>query len=564
MTWSTSGTLAVEVEGVSKTFRSREGRRRVACAALVGLDLVIPRGDIVAVVGLNGSGKSTLIRVIATLTTPDCGSVRVFGHDTQRESRVVRRCINRVSVEASFFKEMSALENLSFAARLYGRSGAGVREEALTVLRRLGLGRAALARPMKQLSRGQQQKVAIARSVLSTPNLLLMDEPTTGLDPRSKREVQAFIRKLHGEGGITVLLSTHDLAEVEALCQRVVVIDRGRIVAELEPRGPAPRGRRQRMRIARGRLPPPHRKELRGGGRRRRPRCPGGHGRRCHGGGAMSIADLRFETTAFLGFFERQRNLYRRYWLWEVVWLVYAIVAVLSVGYLASGLGTLGALAGPSRLAAAQLYLLVGALLWQYLSMVFFETAFAIVWERWEGTIEHTFMAPVRRVTHLLGCASFALVYALLRTAIILALLLLAFHLDLSHADPGGAVLVLAAATLPVLGLGILTSILPLLYPEKGEQMAFAVQGVLLLVSGVYYPLSVLPGWLQAVGAVSPLTYILEGIRASLLEHRGAAAQLPLAGLLTAMGMALVAGGIILFARAERRAQRLGLLKRSG
>jgi ABC-2 type transport system permease protein len=278
----------------------------------------------------------------------------------------------------------------------------------------------------------------------------------------------------------------------------------------------------------------------------------------------VSIADLRFETTAFLGFFERQRNLYRRYWLWEVVWLVYAVVAVLSVGYLASGLGTIGALGSTSRLAGAQLYLLVGALLWQYLSMVFFETAFAIVWERWEGTIEQTFMAPVRRVTHLLGCASFALAYALLRTAIILALLLLAFHLDLAHADFGGAVLVLAAATLPVLGLGILTAILPLLYPEKGEQMAFAVQGVLLLVSGVYYPLSVLPGWLQAVGWLSPLTYILEGIRASLLEHRTAAAQLPLAGLLTAMGIALLVGGVVLFGLAERRAQRLGLLKRSG
>jgi ABC-2 type transport system permease protein len=278
----------------------------------------------------------------------------------------------------------------------------------------------------------------------------------------------------------------------------------------------------------------------------------------------MSVAGLRLETTAFLGFFERQRNLYRRYWLWEVVWLVYAVVAVLSVGYLASGLGTLGALGRASRLAGAQVYLLVGALLWQYLSMVFFETAFAIVWERWEGTIEYTFMAPVRRVTHLLGCACFALVYGLLRTAIILGVLLVAFHLDLSHADFGGAALVLAAATLPVLGLGILTSILPLLYPEKGEQMAFAVQGVLLLVSGVYYPLSVLPVWLQAVGAASPLTYVLEGIRASLLQHRSAAAQLPLAGLLILMGAVLVAGGFVLFTLAERRAKRLGLLKRSG
>jgi ABC-2 type transport system ATP-binding protein len=235
MSMSASVTLAVEVEGVSKSFRSREGRRLVPHAALDAVNLAVRSGELVALVGLNGSGKSTLIRVIATLTTPDRGRVRVFGHDAQRESRLVRRRINRVSVEASFFKEMSAWENLSYAGRLYGRRGPGVRDDALGVLRRLGLSRTALDRPMKQLSRGQQQKVAIARSALSAPSLLLMDEPTTGLDPRSKREVQAFVRELHGDGGVTVLLSTHDLVEVEALCRRIVVIDRGRIVADASP-----------------------------------------------------------------------------------------------------------------------------------------------------------------------------------------------------------------------------------------------------------------------------------------------------------------------------------------
>jgi ABC-2 type transport system ATP-binding protein len=226
---------AIELEGVSKSFRPQGMWRAAPRPALDSVDLVVRTGEIVAVVGLNGSGKSTLIRVVATLTTPDRGCVRVFGHDAVRESGLVRRLINRVSVEASFFKEMSAWENLSYAARLYGRSGPPVREAAIAVLRRLGLERAALQRPMKQLSRGQQQKVAIARSVLTTPNLLLMDEPTTGLDPRSRREVQAFIRELHGDGGVTVLLSTHDLAEVESLCRRVVVIDRGRIVADSTP-----------------------------------------------------------------------------------------------------------------------------------------------------------------------------------------------------------------------------------------------------------------------------------------------------------------------------------------
>jgi ABC-2 type transport system permease protein len=278
----------------------------------------------------------------------------------------------------------------------------------------------------------------------------------------------------------------------------------------------------------------------------------------------MSTLNLGLEASAFIGFFERQKNLYKRYWIWEIVWLVYSTVTVLSIGYLASGLDAIGVAAVASSLASAQLYLLVGAVLWQYLSLVFFETAFAIVWERWEGTIEYTFMAPVRRVTHLLGCAGFALVYGILRTAIILVVTALAFRLDLSHADLGAAALVLAAATFPVLGLGILTSILPLLSPEKGEQMAFAVQGVLLLVSGVYYPLTVLPLWLRAIGDASPLTYTLEGIRGALIEHRSAADLVPTAGLLVGMGALLIAVGFLAFSAAERRAKRLGLLKRSG
>jgi ABC-2 type transport system permease protein len=278
----------------------------------------------------------------------------------------------------------------------------------------------------------------------------------------------------------------------------------------------------------------------------------------------MSTFDLRWEANAFVGFFERQKNLYKRYWIWEVVWLVYAIVSVLSIGYLASGLDSIGVGGSRQTLAQAQLYLLVGALLWQYLSMVFFEVSFSIIWERWEGTIEYTFMAPVRRVTHLLGCACFALIYGIARTAVILVVMVLAFHLDLGNADLGAAGAVLAAATLPVLGLGILTSILPLLSPEKGEQMAFAVQGVLLLVSGVYYPLSVLPIWLRFFGEASPLTYTLNGIRAALLDHASVGSLLPTIGLLLGMGVVLIAAGFWAFAWAERRAKRLGLLKRTG
>jgi ABC-2 type transport system permease protein len=273
---------------------------------------------------------------------------------------------------------------------------------------------------------------------------------------------------------------------------------------------------------------------------------------------------LRIEANAFLGFFERQRNLYRRYWVWEVVWLVYSIVSTLSIGYLASGLDAVGGSAGHADIATVQLYLLVGSLLWSYLSLVFFEVSFAIGWERWEGTIEYTFMAPVRRVTHLLGICSFAIVYAMLRSVIILVVVALAFRLDLSHADIPSALVVLAAATFPVLGLGIFTSILPLLSPEKGEQMTVAVQGVLLLVSGVYYPLTVLPSVLRVIGQASPLTYTLTGIRSALLDHAGIGPLLGTTALLLAMGAVLIPGGILVFARAERHAKRLGLLKRSG
>ncbi len=280
----------------------------------------------------------------------------------------------------------------------------------------------------------------------------------------------------------------------------------------------------------------------------------------------MSAGDatVRWETTAFRGFFERQFHLYRRYWVWEVVWFLYSVATVLSVGYLASGLGAIGAGETAAGVERAQLYLLVGALLWTFMSLVFHETSFAIAWERWEGTMEYTFMAPVRRLTHLAGVSSFSLVYGLARSALIVVVVVLAIHLDLSHANLGGAAAVLAASTLPLTGLGIFVAILPLLSPEKGEQMTFAVQGILLLVSGVYYPLGVLPGALQAIGRASPLTYTLQGIRDALIAGRGTLDLLPTIWLLLGMGVLLVATGLLAFDAAERRAKRMGLLKRNG
>jgi ABC-2 type transport system ATP-binding protein len=236
-------TTAVRIEQALKVFggkpagflpvarRNGNGVPEGAKVAVNRVSFEIQRGEIFGVLGPNGSGKSTLIRLIATLLLPDDGSVTVFGHDAVAEARQVQTLINRVSVEASFFKKLSPMENLLYGARLYGVSAGVARKRVRDILARLGLEEHAIHKPMEEMSRGMQQKVAIARAFLSQPILLLLDEPTTGLDPRSKREVQAFVRELRDTHDATILLTTHDMAEAEALCDRIAIIDGGRIVA---------------------------------------------------------------------------------------------------------------------------------------------------------------------------------------------------------------------------------------------------------------------------------------------------------------------------------------------
>ena len=236
-------TAAIEIRGISKSFRRRErspGARFWRATlkdkvALHELDLVVEAGSITGILGPNGSGKSTLIRILGTLLTPDTGTARVFDRDVVTQALEVRRHVNRVSVEAAFFKELSPWENMLYAARLYGGVPPGTRRRVAEILGRLGLPADAIDQPMKQLSRGQQQKVAIARSFLTSPSLLLMDEPTTGLDPRSKKEVQSALEALRGEREVTVLLCTHDMAEAAALCDRVLMMDGGRVLADGTP-----------------------------------------------------------------------------------------------------------------------------------------------------------------------------------------------------------------------------------------------------------------------------------------------------------------------------------------
>jgi ABC-2 type transport system ATP-binding protein len=226
---------ALLIEDVSKVFVV--GRKKKPVAAISHVSMRLERGDIQGVLGANGSGKSTLIRLVSGLLTLDTGRVTVFGHDLERDEMAVKRLINRVSVDAAFFKKLSPMENLLFAARLYGLDGRKAKQEAVVVLARLGIARKRLDSPVEQMSRGMQQKVAIARALLTSPSLLLLDEPTTGLDPRSKLDVQSFIEELHETHDATIVLTTHDLAEAERLCSRITVLNDGRIVAEDTPEG---------------------------------------------------------------------------------------------------------------------------------------------------------------------------------------------------------------------------------------------------------------------------------------------------------------------------------------
>jgi ABC-2 type transport system ATP-binding protein len=230
-----SGPPALLIEHVSKSFKV--GRKKKPVIAVNDVSLSIPRGQIYGVLGANGSGKSTLIRLVSTLLTLDSGKVEVFGHDIERDEMAVKRLINRVSVDAAFFKKLSPHENLVYAARLYGLDARQARADAIRILARLGISEKRLSSPLEQMSRGMQQKVAIARALLTSPVVMLLDEPTTGLDPRSKLDVQAFIEELRDTHDATIVLTTHDLDEADRLCDRISIINDGRIVAEDTPAG---------------------------------------------------------------------------------------------------------------------------------------------------------------------------------------------------------------------------------------------------------------------------------------------------------------------------------------
>jgi len=269
--------------------------------------------------------------------------------------------------------------------------------------------------------------------------------------------------------------------------------------------------------------------------------------------GAIS-GRLTSELKASYAFLERNVNLTRRYIGWEICFLVYSMVSTFAIGLIGKTMGD----------DEAVLYLVIGALMWNFLANIFNEVAHTISWERWEGTLEYTFMAPVHRLTHLMGVTWFAVLYGLSRTLIVLLAASWFFGLNLSGANIWGGLLVLAASCPAILGLGLVVAVLPLMSAEKGSQAAHIILGVVLLVSGVYYPLEVLPGWLQVIGRLSPVTYTLQGVRGALLEATPTLELLPLTGALLLTGTVLIPIGYAIFLQGERYAKRHGLLKRSG
>jgi ABC-2 type transport system permease protein len=263
---------------------------------------------------------------------------------------------------------------------------------------------------------------------------------------------------------------------------------------------------------------------------------------------------LKRELTVLWGFVERNFALAKRYIGWEVVFLTFNAVNAITIGLI-------GVATGDPNLV---LFLVIGALMWGFLSLLFDELAFSIVWERWEGTLEYTMMAPIRRSTHMLGTCLWGILYGLLRATVVIFLLLLFFNLSLPGANVLGAFAVMLASSVAFIGLGLLAAVLPMLSPERGAQAADILQAVILLFSGVYYRLEALPEWMQAASSVSPATYTLRAVRAALLEGAGWDRILPDLVTVLLIGAVLVPVGAITFAITERWAKKTGKLKRSG
>lgn len=230
-----SDSQAIVVRDLKKVFRKRTGFLRPSIKeewALKGISFEVGLHETYGMLGPNGSGKSTLIRILSTLLTADAGEVEMLGLSLPRDERRIRELIGRVSVDAAFYKKLSPRENLLYSARLYGIDPHEAEKRSLAILDRLGIKKRRFNDSLEEMSRGMQQKISIARAILINPPLLLLDEPTTGLDPKSRRDVQTYIEEVRAEQGTTVFLTTHDMAEAERLCSRIGFLAKGSLVAE--------------------------------------------------------------------------------------------------------------------------------------------------------------------------------------------------------------------------------------------------------------------------------------------------------------------------------------------
>jgi ABC-2 type transport system permease protein len=270
---------------------------------------------------------------------------------------------------------------------------------------------------------------------------------------------------------------------------------------------------------------------------------------------------VRYQAVALMGVVERNAYLVKRYGWWELAFFVWTVANTLTIVFIADGVEATGGQLDVERLTAS---LLIGAVIWSYLGIVFEILTETVAWERWEGTIEYTFMAPLPRAVHLLGMGAFGVLYGVLRTALLFGVVAVFFGLGFPGANFGAALVLLGVASVSFVGIGMITAVLPLISPEKGAQLGFIAQGLLLVVSGVYYPVDVMPGWMQAISTVSPATYALHGIRASVLDGAGVGAVWGDLWPLIVLGVVAVPAGLLVFRAGERYAKRHGKLKRSG
>lgn len=268
------------------------------------------------------------------------------------------------------------------------------------------------------------------------------------------------------------------------------------------------------------------------------------------------MLNLVRETIVSYAFIERNFNLLKRYLSWEILFFSYSVVNALTIGLIMVGRGS----------SEHVLYLVLGALIWGFLSVMMREVSDAITWERWEGTIEYTFMAPIYRITHLVGSCLFAILYGLLRTALVLAIMPFFFgeHIDLGNANWLTLAVTVLVSSLSFIGIGLMAAIFPLLSPEKGQAATGIIQAAILLVSGVYYEIEVLPTWLQSISKISPATYTLRSTRAAVLNNASVESQIGNLFLLLIIGVLLIPLGFWIFHLAEKYAKRVGRLKRSG